>query len=423
MVLQLVLIIFFNFPPTNNNILNHITMRTKLFITVLAISIGATSLLAQSKKSEKDGYVFTIEKQLKTTSVKDQHRSGTCWSFATISFLESELLRMGKGEYDLSEMFIVNRNYHLRALDYVRFHGKKSFSAGAEGWDVFNVIKQYGLMPEEAYTGNTFGEELPVHGEMDAVLKGYLDAVVKNRNRKLTPVWKKGFDAILDAYLGEIPATFKYKGKEYTPKSFAKSLGINPDDYINITSFTHHPFYSSFVFEGADNWSLGEVYNLPIDEMMTVINSAIKEGYSIGWGSDVSERGFAFRKGVAVMPDTEVKNMDNAEISKWQKMSRREKANFGTDYPVKEKEITQEMRQIDFDNYTTTEDHMMHMVGIAKDQNGTTYYLIKNSWGDDLNNHKGYFYASEAFVKFKTVSVLVNKKAIPKSILKKLNLK
>ncbi len=395
-------------------------MNTKLLATLLALTFTVSGLFAQSKKIEKDGYKFTIEKQLPTTSVKDQHRSGTCWSFATISFIESELLRMGKGEYNLSEMFIVNRNYHLRAVDYVRYHGKKSFSAGAEGWDVFNVIKKYGLMPEEAYTGATFGEKLPVHGEMDAVLKGYVDAVVKNKNRKITPIWIKGFDAVLDAYLGEIPATFNYKGMEYTPKSFAENLGINPDDYINITSFNHHPFYSSFVFEGADNWSLGIVYNVPMDEMMQVINNAIDNGYSIGWGSDVSEKGFAFRKGVAVVPDTEIKNMDNAEITKWEKMSRKEKAAFGTEYPVKEKEITQEMRQVDFDNYTTTEDHMMHMVGTAKDQNGTKYYLIKNSWGTDLNNHKGYFYASETFVKYKTVSILVNKKAVPKAILKKL---
>ncbi len=395
-------------------------MNTKLLATLLALSFMVSGLFAQSKKTEKDGYKFTIEKQLPTTSVKDQHRSGTCWAFAAISFIESELLRMGKGEYNLSEMFIVNRNYHLRAVDYVRYHGKKSFSAGAEGWDVFNVIKKYGLMPEEAYTGVTFGEKLPVHGEMDAVLKGYVDAVVKNKNRKITPIWIEGFDAVLDAYLGEIPAKFNYKGMEYTPKSFAENLGINPDDYINITSFTHHPFYSSFVFEGADNWSLGIVYNVPMNEMMQVINNAIDNGYSIGWGSDVSEKGFAFRKGVAVVPDTEIKNMDNAEITKWEKMSRKEKAAFGTEYPVKEKEITQEMRQVDFDNYTTTEDHMMHMTGTAKDQNGTKYYLIKNSWGTDLNNHKGYFYASETFVKYKTVSILVNKNAVPKEILKKL---
>ncbi len=394
----------------------------KLITTTLALTFAIGTVFAQDTKEKKEGYKFTIEKQLPATSVKDQHRSGTCWSFATISFLESELLRMGKGEYDLSEMFIVNRNYYLRAIDYVRYHGKKSFSAGAEGWDVLNVIKKYGIMPESVYTGVTFGEKLPVHGEMDAALKGYVDAVVKNKNRKLTPVWIKGFDAVLDAYLGEIPATFNYKGTEYTPKSFAKKLGINPDEYINITSFTHHPFYSSFVFEGADNWSLGKVYNVPMEEMMQIINNAINSGYSIGWGSDVSEKGFAFRKGVAVIPDTEVKNMDNAEISKWEKMSRKEKAAFGTEYPVKEKKITQEMRQIDFDNFTTTEDHMMHMIGTAKDQNGTKYYLIKNSWGTDLNNHKGYFYASETFVKYKTVSILVNKNAVPKSILKKFGL-
>ncbi|RKE03297.1 C1 family peptidase [Marinifilum flexuosum] len=377
---------------------------------------------AKKKKEEKKSYQFTIEKQLDATSVKDQHRSGTCWSFATVSFIESELLRMGKGEFDLSEMFIVNRNYHLRAKDYVRFHGKKSFSAGAEGWDAMNVVKKFGMIPQEAYSGNTFDETLPVHGEMDAVLKAYVDAVVKNRNKKLTPVWMKGFDGILDAYLGEIPETFSYKGKEYSPKLFGEELGINPDDYITITSYNHHPFYESFIFEGPDNWSLGEVYNLPMDEMMQCVDHAIENGFSIAWGSDVSEKGFAFRKGVAVVTDTEVKNMADSEISKWQNMSRDQKADYGTEYPVKEKTISQEMRQMAFDNYQSTEDHLMHMTGIAKDQNGTKYYLIKNSWGTDLNNYEGYFYASKAFVQYKTVGLMMHKDAIPADIKKKLGL-
>lgn len=397
-------------------------MTKKLTIALaFVLTLGQMSY-AKKKKEEKKKYEFTIEKELKNTSVKDQHRSGTCWSFGINSFIESELLRMGKGEFDLSEMFIVNRNYHLRAKDYVRFHGKKSFSAGAEGWDALNVIKQYGIVPEEAYTGITFDEPLPVHGEMDAVLKAYVDGIVANKNRKITPVWMKGFDGILDAYLGKIPEKFTYKGKEYTPKSFAKDLEINPDDYVTLTSYTHHPYYESFIFEGADNWSLGSVYNLPLEEMMTVVDAAIEKGYSIAWGSDVSEKGFAFRKGVAVVPETEKKNMADSEISKWQNMSRNQKAAYGTEYPVKEKEITQEMRQKAFDNYQSTEDHMMHIVGTAKDQNGSKYYLVKNSWGTDLNNHKGYFYASKPFVAYKTVSVLMHKDAIPEAIRKKLGL-
>ncbi|RZT97268.1 bleomycin hydrolase [Ancylomarina subtilis] len=397
-------------------------MNTRIIIAIL-LTLGSISSSFAKKKEEKKTYQFTIEKQLKATEVKDQHRSGTCWAYAMSSFLESELIRMGKGEFDLSEMFVVNRNYHLRAKDYVRFHGMKSFSAGAEGWDVLNVIKQFGIMPQEAYTGNTFDETLPVHGEMDEILKAYVDAVVKNKNKKITPIWRKGFDGVLDAYLGEIPESFMYKGKEYSPKSFASELGLNTDDYVTITSYTHHPFYESFVFEGADNWSLGEVLNVPMDEMMQVVDYAIDNGYSIAWGSDVSEKGFAFRKGVAVVPETESKNMADSEISKWQKMNKNEKSAYGTEYPVKEKVITQEMRQVAFDNYESTEDHMMHIVGTAKDQNGSKYYLVKNSWGTDLNSYKGYFYASKPFLQYKTVSILINKNAIPLEIAKKLGLK
>lgn len=399
-------------------------MNMRLIMAAILILGFASSSFAQEKeKEEKKTYEFTIEKQLKATEVKDQHRSGTCWAYAMNSFLESELIRMGKGEFDLSEMFIVNRNYHLRAKDYVRFHGMKSFSAGAEGWDALNVIKQFGILPQAAYTGNTFDETMPIHGEMDAILKAYVNAVVKNKNKKITPIWMKGFDGVLDAYLGEIPESFNYDGKEFNTKSFTADLSLDMDDYVTITSYTHHPFYESFVFEGPDNWSLGEVLNVPMDEMMQVVDHAIEKGYTIAWGSDVSEKGFAFRKGVAVVPDTESKNMADSEISKWQNMSRNEKAAYGTEYPVKEKEITQEMRQIAFDNYESTEDHMMHIVGTAKDQNGSKYYLVKNSWGTDLNSQKGYFYASKPFVQYKSVSVLMHKDAIPAGIAKKLGLK
>ncbi|WP_372755499.1 aminopeptidase C [Labilibaculum sp.] len=398
-------------------------MRFKILLA-LFLSSGLFQLAAAKKKEEsKKTYQFTIEKQLEATPVKDQYRSGTCWSFASISFLESELIRMGKGEVDLSEMFIVNRNYHLRAVDYVRYHGKKSFSAGAEGWDVLNAIRQFGLLPHQAYSGNTFGETMPVHGEMDEVLKAYVDAIVKNKNKKITPVWMKGFDGILDAYLGEIPETFTFEGKEYSPESFRDDMGLNMDDYITITSYTHHPFYEKFIFEGPDNWSLGEVYNLPVDEMMQVVDHAIAYGYTIAWGSDVSEDGFSYRKGVAVVPDTEIKNMADSEISKWEDMSREEQSAYGSDYPVKEKVISQKMRQSAFDNYESTEDHLMHMVGTAKDQNGSKYYLIKNSWGTDNNPYQGYFYASKAFVEYKTISLMLHKDAIPEEIAKKLGLK
>ncbi|BAX79895.1 C1 family peptidase [Labilibaculum antarcticum] len=398
-------------------------MKNRFLIAIILVFALLQTSSAQKKKDVKKSYQFTIDKQLKATPVKNQNRSGTCWSYATISFLESEIIRLGKEEMDLSEMFIVNRNYHLRATDYVRFHGMKSFSAGAEGWDVLNVVKDFGLIPQSAYSGNTFDETMPVHGEMDEVLKAYVDAVVKNKNKKITPVWMKGFDGILDAYLGEIPETFTVEGKEYTPKSFRDNLGLNMDDYITITSYTHHPFYESFIFEGPDNWSLGEVYNLPMDEMMQVVDNAIENGYSLAWGSDVSEKGFSHRKGVAVVPETETKSMDDAEISKWETMSKDEKSAYGLDFPVEEKVITQAMRQKAFDNYESTEDHLMHMVGTAKDQNGSKYYLIKNSWGTDNNSHGGYFYASKAFVQYKTIGLLLHKDAIPAEIAKKLGLK
>jgi len=397
-------------------------MKLRTLLIAMLVTGMILPVAAKKKEEKEKSYQFTIEKQLAVTPVKNQHRSGTCWAHGTISFLESELLRLGKGEFDLSEMFIVNRNYHMRAKDYVRFHGSKKFSGGAEGWDVLNVIREFGIAPQNKYTGNTIGESMPVHGEMDAILKAYVDAVVKNRNKKLTPVWMKGFDGILDAYLGDIPKTFTYDGTEYTPKSFAKYLDLSMDDYLTIGSYTHHPFYGSFIFEGADNWSLGKIYNVPLDDMMTIIDKAIDNGYSMAWVSDVSDPGFSHQKGVSVVPDTDFENMDDLEISKWESMSKDEKSTYGLDFPVPEKEITQEMRQLAFDNYETTEDHLMHLVGTAKDQNGTKYYLIKNSWGTDRNEYGGFFYASEAWVKYKSLSIMLHKDAIPAEIKKKLGM-
>jgi bleomycin hydrolase len=264
----------------------------------------------------------------------------------------------------------------------------------------------------------------PVHGEVDGVLSAYVDAVLKNPNRKLTPVWHQGFDGILDAYLGKVPEKFTYKGKEYSPKSFAGSLGLNMDDYVEISSFTHHPFYSKFIIEIPDNWALGEVYNVPMDEMIKIIDNSLENGYSVAWGSDVSEKGFSWKNGVAVVPDKNAPEMAGLERAKWEKMSDadKEKLLFKFDKPMPEKTITQEMRQEEFDNYQTTDDHGMHITGMAKDQNGTKYYYVKNSWGLDGSPYKGYFYASEAFIKLKTTDIMVNKNAIPKDLRKKLGL-
>lgn len=372
----------------------------------------------------QEGYKFTTVKELKATPVKDQYRSGTCWSFSGISFLESELIRMGKGEYDLSEMFIVRKAYSQHADKYVRFHGKINFGAGAEFWDVINVIKEYGLMPENAYPGLVIGEQKHVHGEMDAVLKAMLDAVIENKNKKLSPVWKTGFEALLDAYLGDLPGTFIHNNITYTSKSFLQSLGLNPDDYIMITSFTHHPYYEKFILESPDNWSLGSVYNLPLDEMMEVINHAIAKGYTVGWAADVSENGFSWTNGIAIIPEKEPDELSDLERAKWSEMTKEEKDElvYHFNKPGKEKNITPELRQRAFDNYQTTDDHGMHIIGTAKDQNGTFYYKVKNSWGNIGSKYNGYLYASEAYVRYKTMSVMIHKDALPKAIAKKLGL-
>ncbi len=369
-------------------------------------------------------YEFKDVKLLKTTSVKNQNRSGTCWSFSTLSFIESEMLRMGIPETDLSEMFVVRYCYSDKATKYVRLHGSLNFGGGGAGIDPIYVIDKYGIVPEEVYKGLEIGEESHVHGEMDEILKSYVDAVIKNKNKKLTPTWHKGFDNILDSYLGEIPKNFKYKGKKYTPKSFAKDyVKINADDYITISSFTHHDFYKSFIVEVPDNWLWAEAYNLPLNEMEEVMNNAIKTGYSFAWASDVSEDGFSFRNGVAIVPEDDLKKMEGTEREKWEKLTRRERKKqlYSFENPTKEKEITQEMRQKEFDNYKTTDDHGMHIIGIAKDQNGKEYYKVKNSW-DTNNKYDGYFYASKAFVKYKTMSILLHKDALPKSIKDKLKL-
>jgi len=378
----------------------------------------------ENEKKADTGYTFTIIKQLPATSVKNQFRSSTCWSYSTIAFLESELLRMGKDTFDLSDMYPVKKAYADKAVMYIRFNGKHNFGAGGAAHDVTNVIRRYGMVPEEVYTGQVIGEVNPVHGEMDAVLLADVDAVLKNPNRKLTPVWHQGFEGLLDAYLGKIPEKFTYKGMEYTSRTFADMLGLNMDDYVVLTSYTHHPFYSRFIIEIPDNWDLEEVYNLPMDELMEVIDYSVENGYTIAWGADISEKGFSWKNGVAVVPDKNTPEIAGLEKARWEKMTdaEKEKLLFKFDKPVPEKKITQEMRQIEFDNYQTTDDHGMQITGKASDQNGNKYYLVKNSWGTEGNPYKGYLYASEAYVKLKTMDMMVNKNAIPPHIREKLGL-
>lgn len=372
-----------------------------------------------------DEYVFTPVKELKITSVKNQNRTGTCWSFSGIGFLEAELLRKGKGEYDLSEMFVVSHSYKDKADKFVRLHGCLNFAQGGSFGDVLYATKHYGAVPESVMNGLQYGEDQHVHGELESLAISYVNTIIKNPNGKLSPVWKKGFDGIIDSYLGEIPEKFTYNGKEYTPKSFGEELGLNIDDYISLTSYTHQPFYTAFPIEVQDNWRWDLSYNLPLDELMQVMDNAINTGYSIAWASDVSEKGFT-RNGIAVAADVTSIETSGSDQDKWVGLSRSEKdaeIRKMIEKPgCKELTITQEMRQKDYDNYHTTDDHGMLIYGIAKDQTGKKFYMVKNSWGTD-NKYKGTWYASEPFVAYKTMTIVVHKDALPKAIKTKLGIK
>lgn len=396
--------------------------RLKLIAVAVAVSFMGTAF-AQDEEPQNEGYNFTVVKEVKTTDVRSQSRSSTCWSFSGIAMIETELLRIGKPAINLSEMYIVRHTYSEKAEKYVRLHGNINFSGGGAFYDVIETITKYGIVPEEVYPGLNYGEDIHVHSELDAVAMAYVEAIVKNPNRKLSTAWEVGYEAVLDAYLGKRPEKFTYNGKEYTPKSFAQSLGLNFDDYVYVTSFTHHPFYSNFIIEIPDNWAWGGVYNLPIDEFAQIFDYAIDNGYSVAWASDISEKGFSYQNGVAVVPEVNLAEMTDSEKLKWTELSPREKEAmlYKFNGPGLEKKITQEMRQEAFDNYQTTDDHGMLIVGIAKDQKGNKYYKVKNSWGTS-DKYNGYFYASEAFVLYKTMSIMVHKNAIPKDIAKKLKL-
>lgn len=378
-----------------------------IWIATLVVSFSA---LAQTKTNKSgSSYEFTVVKEIEATPVQDQSRTGTCWSFSTLSFIESEMIRKGKTAPNLSEMFIVRHTYLEKADRYVRMHGNLNFGAGGAFHDVTEMIRKYGIVPETVYAGKSYGLDNHNHGELDAILKGMVDGVIQNKNKKITPVWKDAYEAVLDVYLGDFPSEFTYEGKTYNPKSFAKAIDIDPDDFVEISSFNHHPFYSTFVIEVPDNWLSGSAYNVPLDDMAEILDNSIQKGYGVAWASDVSEKGFSFKDALAIVPEKDWSDMTKEE----------QEAVFNQ--PVKQKEITQELRQEGFDNYTTQDDHGMHITGIVKDQDGTKYYIVKNSWGDG-NQCGGYLYASEAFVLYKTTSLMVHKDAIPKDIKKKLGL-
>ena len=394
------------------------------FLFAVALSLLAGSVAAQGTAGDakKDTLAFTTIKANPITSIKDQNQSGTCWCFSSLSFLEAELLREGKGEYDLCESFVVYKTMIDRAERAVRTHGDASFSQGGSFYDVIYCLQHYGIVPQEAMAapGSLYGDTLFNHNELDAVATAYVKAIAKGNHRKLTPCWKKGLEGIYDAYVGELPTEFEVNGKKYTPKSYAESLGLNLDDYVSLTSFTHYPFYDKFVIEVPDNWRWAESYNLPLDEFMEVMDNAVREGYTFAWGADVSEPGFG-RDGVARVPlAAGGKDLTGSDAARW----------TGTDGKAEavvkasddEQTITQEMRQEAYDNWQTTDDHGMVIYGLAKDQKGNEYFMVKNSWGK-YGKYKGIFYASKPYVAYKTMNILINKKAIPSKIAKKLGLK
>lgn len=400
-------------------------MKKLLVMCLLAGMAAGANAQDKSASTDKNVPVFTTVKANPITSIKDQNRSGTCWAYSTLSFLESEILKKTGKTYDLCEMFIANKDYMDRAILTVRMHGDSQFSQGGSFSDVLTIMREDGICPESAMPapGTLTGDSLANFDEFFGVMEPYVAAVSKSKAKKISQQWRKGLQGIIDAYLGECPEKFVYEGKEYTPKTFAESLGINLDDYVSITSFTHHPFYTQFAIEVQDNWRWKPSYNVPMEEMMRIIDNAINEGYTIAWGGDVTEDGFT-RKGLGMAYDVKkARSMAGTDADRWFKLSATEKRSKLDSLGVDAPEIvpTQEMRQEAYDNWETTDDHGMHLYGIAKDKNGNIFYMVKNSWGE-YGDYKGTWYMSKNFVAYKTMNFMVNKNAIPKDIRKKLGI-
>ncbi|MCI6510385.1 MAG: C1 family peptidase [Prevotella sp.] len=397
----------------------------KTFLLAIA-AMMTLGVFADDQKKEKDPNepVFTTIVVNPITSIKNQARSGTCWAYSTLAFFESEILKKTKKNIDLCEMFVANKDYMDRAILKVRMHGDAQFSQGGSAYDVFYVLKNYGICPEDAMPlpGTMYGDTLNNFNQFFKVMEPYVDAIAKSESKKLNQTWKVGFQGILDAYLGKCPETFTYEGKNYTPKTFANSLGLNWDDYVSITSYTHYPFYTEFPVEVQDNWRQGLSWNLPIDEMARIIDNAIRNGYTVAWGGDVSEDGFT-RNGLALLYDAKGESLEGSDMAKWLKLSPYEKMNKLTELGINAPEMTptQEKRQEEYDNWTLTDDHGMLIYGIAKDQNGKEYYMVKNSWGE-TGKYKGTWYMSKNYIVAKTMDYMVNKNAIPKDIRKKMGI-
>jgi bleomycin hydrolase len=369
------------------------------------------SLKNNQSANSKEAFKFTDVINIENTPVKNQGSSGTCWSYAANSYLESEMIRMGKQPVEISQIYTARNAYIEKGKNYVRMHGAITLGDGGALHDVINMYAKYGALPQSVYTGLNYGTTTNKFAEMQAMAQGVLEAAVKNPNGELSPNWVKAYTAVLDSYLGEVPQTFEWKGKKYTPQTFAKEvIGINPADYVEISSFKEYPYYSKFVLMVPDNWSLDQVYNVKMNDLTDIIDNALKKGYTVGWAGDVSEKGFSWKNGVAYIP-----------AKGFAEMTPEEKEGMFAG-PKAELEITEEMRQAAFDNYQTQDDHGMHIVGLTKDQNGKEYYIIKNSWGAS-NDYKGYMYMSKNFVKYKTTAILLNKGGLTKDMAKKLDIK
>ena len=382
--------------------------------------LAAFAALSFSAFAQEGAKKFTVVKENPITSIKDQHRSGTCWCYSGLSFFESELLRMGKGDFDLCESFVVEHTYMDRADRAVRTHGDVSYANGGSFYDVLYALKKYGIVPEGTmpFPGSLYGDSLFNFQELDPIMNGFVKSIAKSEAKKIPLTWKKEFAMILADYFGEYPTTFEYEGKTYTPQSFRDMLGLDLNDYVSLTSYTHEPFYESFILEIQDNWRWASSYNLPLDEFMEVMESAVRNGYCFAWGADVSEKGFS-RNGIATVPAKEYKNdMAGSDAARWTGTNGKEVRQADS---KDEAVITQEMRQRGYDNWETTDDHGMVIYGIAKDENGKEYFMVKNSWGE-YGTYKGIFYASKAYVAYKTMNILINKQAIPKNIRKKLGI-
>ncbi len=401
-------------------------MKKILTLALLAlVAIGANAAPKKKGNANSNKPVFTVVKQNPITSIKNQNRSGTCWDYATLSYFESEILRATGKTYDLCESFVANKTYMDRAIQVVRFHGDCQFAQGGSAYDPLYCLENYGICPQEAmpFPGSLTGDSLFNFNEFFSVLSPYVEAVAKSKSDKLSKQWKPGLQAILDAYLGKCPENFIYEGKNYTPKSFAASLGLNWSDYVTVTSYTHHPFYTQFAVEVQDNWRFPQSYNLPMDEMMQIIDNAIMNGYTVAWGGDVSEPGFT-RDGLAYMIDSKkMQSLKGSDMARWLGLSASKKRSIIDSLGVNVPEITptQAQRQERFDNWELTDDHGMLIFGIAKDQNGKEYYMVKNSWGE-TGAYKGIWYMTKNFIAANTMDYMVNKNAIPQNIRKKIGL-